>query len=111
VAHSISVHANVPKGGAEGVLLSMGSVDGGFVFYVQKSKLTYGYNYVADQCFKVQSETAIPEGDHIFSFEFTPTGKADIPKGKGIPGRAKSLQLNGDLQITSANGRFRCRSR
>jgi len=111
VAHSISVHANVPKGGAEGVLLSMGGVDGGFVFYVQKGKLSYGDNYVADQRFKVQSETAIPEGDHIFSFEFTPTGKADIPKGKGIPGRAKSLQLNGDLQITSANGRFRCRSR
>jgi arylsulfatase len=85
VAHSISVHANVPKGGAEGVLLSMGSVDGSFVFYVQKSKLTYGYNYVADQCFKVQSETAIPEGDHIFSFEFTPTGKANIPKGKAYP--------------------------
>jgi len=104
VAHSISVHANVPKGGAEGVLLSMGGVDGGFVFYVQKGKLSYGDNYVADQRFKVQSETAIPEGDHIFSFEFTPTGKADIPKGKGIPGRAKALQLNGDLQITSANG-------
>jgi len=98
------VHANVPKGGAEGVLLSMGGVDGGFVFYVQKGKLSYGDNYVADQRFKVQSETAIPEGDHIFSFEFTPTGKADIPKGKGIPGRGKALQLNGDLQITSANG-------
>jgi len=104
VAHSISVHANVPKGGAEGVLLSMGGVDGGFVFYVQKGKLSHGDNYVADQRFKVQSETAIPEGDHIFSFEFTPTGKADIPKGKGIPGRGKALQLNGDLQITSANG-------
>ena len=86
------------------MLLSMGGVDGGFVFYVQKGKLSYGDNYVADQRFKVQSETAIPEGDHIFSFEFTPTGKADIPKGKGIPGRGKALQLNGDLQITSANG-------
>ena len=31
VAHSVSVHANVPKGGAEGVLLSMGGNDGGFV--------------------------------------------------------------------------------
>jgi len=89
VAHSISVHANVPRGGAEGVLLSMGGCDGGFVFYVQNGKLTYGYNYVADQRFKVQSDTAIPEGDHIFSFEFTPTGKADIPKGKGVPASIK----------------------
>ena len=64
----------------------MGGVDGGFVFYVQNGKLTYGYNYVADQRFKVQSDKGIPEGDHIFSFEFKPTGKADIAKGKGVPG-------------------------
>ena len=62
VPHSVSVHANVPKGGAEGVLFSMGGVDGGFVFYVQDGKLTYGYNYVADQRFKVQSDKAHSRG-------------------------------------------------
>ncbi|MBV8104426.1 MAG: hypothetical protein JO223_07355 [Hyphomicrobiales bacterium] len=91
VPHSVSVHANVPKGGAEGVLFSMGGVDGGFAFYVQGGKLTYGYNYVADQRFKVQSDTAIPEGDHIFSFEFKPTGKADIARGKGVPAEVTLL--------------------
>jgi hypothetical protein len=50
-------------------------------------KLTYGYNYVADQRFKVQSDKSIPEGDHIFSFEFKPTGNADIAKGKACPRR------------------------
>jgi arylsulfatase len=63
----------------------MGGVDGGFVFYVQDEKLTYGYNYVADKRFKVQSDKAIPVGDHIFSFEFKPTDKPDIAKGKGVP--------------------------
>ena len=48
VTHSVSVHVNVPKGGAEGVLFCMGGNDGGFVFYVKDGKLTYGYNYVAD---------------------------------------------------------------
>jgi hypothetical protein len=79
----------VPKGGAEGVLFSMGGNDGGFAFYVQDGKLTYGYNYVADQRFKMRSDTAIPEGDHIFSFEFAPTGKPDIPTGKGVPANVK----------------------
>jgi arylsulfatase len=32
----------------------------------------------------VQSVTTVPEGDHIFSFEFMPTGKADIANGKGV---------------------------
>ncbi|HEY1142309.1 MAG TPA: sulfatase-like hydrolase/transferase, partial [Lysobacter sp.] len=85
VPHSVSVHAQVPPGGAEGVLFCMGGNDGGFSFYVQDGKLTYGYNYVADKRFKVQSDEAIPEGQHIFSFEFTPTGKPDIAKGKGVP--------------------------
>jgi arylsulfatase len=84
VAHSVSVHATVPAGGAEGVLFSMGGNDGGFSFYVQDDKLTYGYNYVADRRFKVQSSNGgIPEGEHIFSFEFKPTGKPDVAHGKG----------------------------
>src|SRR5262249_22535125 len=101
VAHSVSVHATVPKGGAEGVLFSMGGNDGGFSFYVQDGKLTYGYNYVADQRFKVQSSRPIPEGDHIFSFEFTPTGKPDIAKGKGVPATV-TLFVDG-TQIGSGN--------
>jgi arylsulfatase len=103
--HSVSVHANVPKGGAEGVLFSMGGNDGGFSFYVQGGRLTYGYNYVADQRFNVQSKDGIPEGDHIFSFEFTPTGKPDIAKGKGVPANIKLFvdgkQVgSGDLPVT-----------
>jgi arylsulfatase len=52
VPHSVSVHANVPKGGAEGVLFAMGANEGGFAFYVQNGKLTYGYNYVSEQYFR-----------------------------------------------------------
>jgi arylsulfatase len=105
VPHSVSVHAHVPRGGAEGVLFCMGGIDGGFVFYVQGGKLTYGYNYVADQRFKVQSDSAIPEGEHILSFEFTPTGKPDIAKGKGVPASIKlfvdAKQVgSGDLPVT-----------
>jgi arylsulfatase len=92
VSHAVSVHANIPKGGAEGVLFCMGGNDGGFVLYIKDGKLTYGYNYVADQRFKVEAGKAgIPEGDHVFSFEFTPTGKPDIGKGKGAPATVKLL--------------------
>jgi len=92
VDHSISVHATVPKGGAEGVLFCMGGNDGGFVFYVKDGKLTYGYNYVADQRFRVEAAKAgVPEGDHVFTLEFAPTGKADVLKGKGTPAAIRLL--------------------
>lgn len=106
VPHSVSVHASVPKGGAEGVLYAMGNDEGGFSLYVQNGKLIYGYNYVADKIFKVQSNGGgVPEGDHIFSFEFTPTGKPDIARGKGVPASIKLFVDGkevgrGDLPVT-----------
>jgi arylsulfatase A-like enzyme len=104
VRHSVSVHANAPKG-AEGVLFSMGGIDGGFSFYVQNGRLTYAYNYVADQRFRIQSDAPIPEGEHIFGFEFTPTGEPDVAKGKGVPARIKLFVDGkaagaGDLPVT-----------
>jgi arylsulfatase len=104
-AHSISVDAVVPEGGAEGVLLSMGGNDGGFSFYVQNGKLTYGYNYVTDSYFKVESSQPLPSGRHIFSFQFEPTGAADPAKGKGTPAKITLLVdgqpvATGDLPVT-----------
>ncbi|KQW72106.1 arylsulfatase [Phenylobacterium sp. Root77] len=89
VAHAVSADVTVPAEGGDGVLLSMGGNDGGYVFYVERGKLTYGYNYVADQRFKIQSDTDVPAGEHVLSFEFTPTGKPDIANGKGVPADIK----------------------
>ncbi|WP_235300146.1 arylsulfatase [Synechococcus sp. GFB01] len=79
--HSISVEVEVPEAGAEGVLFSMGGNDGGFAFYVQNGLLTYGYNYVAEQFFRIRSDSPLPAGHHIVSAEFTPTGPADLANG------------------------------
>ena len=51
-------------------------------------------------------DTPFPKGDHIFSFEFEPTGKADIAKGKGVPAEMHSCSSTaapvgkGDLPVT-----------
>jgi arylsulfatase len=95
----------VPKGGAQGVLFCSGGNDGGYVFYIKDGKLTYGYNYVADKRFKVEAKAGIPEGDHVFSFDFIPTGKPDFAKGKGAPATVKLLidgkeVGTGDLPVT-----------
>jgi arylsulfatase len=85
--HSISVDATLSTPQNEGVLLSMGGNDGGFSFYIQGGKLIYGYNYVAESYFKVESSQPLPLGRHIFSFEFAPTGPADLANGKGTPAK------------------------
>jgi arylsulfatase len=73
----------------------MGGVDAGFAFYVQHAKLTYGYNYVAAQHFTIESDGPIPEGDHVLSFEFVPTGQPDFAQGKGVPADIR-LYVDGD---------------
>ena len=70
----------------------MGGNDGGFSFYVQNGKLTYGYNYVADKHFKIESKEPLPKGHHLFSFEFEPTGKADVAEGQGHAGHDQAAR-------------------
>jgi len=87
------------------VIIAQLSNDGGFSFFMKGGKLVYGYNYCADRRFRVESTKPIPEGDHIFSFEFTPTGKPNIAKGKGVPANIKLLVDGksvgyGDLPVT-----------
>jgi arylsulfatase len=94
--HSITADVEIPKGGAEGVLLSAGDVQGGFALYVKGGKLHYVYNYVGSNFYHVESDVPVPEGRHTLRFEFEVSGKPDIARGKGAPGRAQ-LYIDGKL--------------
>jgi arylsulfatase len=85
--HSITADVEIPRGGAEGVLLCQGTGAGGYAFYVKDGKLKYAYNWVSREIYHVGSAETVPEGRHQLRFEFEPTGKPDIAKGKGTPGR------------------------
>ncbi len=104
-AHSVTAEVEIPAGGVEGVLFSMGGNDGGFTFYVMGNKLRYAYNYVAQDHYNVESSAELPAGHHFLSFEFKPTGKADVAKGIGTPGTVRLLidgkeVGRGDLPVT-----------
>ncbi len=104
-AHAISAHVEIPKGGAEGVLVSHGGNSGGYSLFVKDNKLHYAHNYLGVQEFIVSSKGNVPEGAVELRFEFEPTGKPDLMKGKGAPGRVQ-LYINGkpdgqsDLPVT-----------
>jgi arylsulfatase len=85
-AYSITAEVEVPEGGAQGVLISAGGVDGGYSMYMKNDLLNFDYNYVAAERFHLESDQPVPAGKHQLRFEFEPTGKPDILKGKGAPG-------------------------
>jgi arylsulfatase A-like enzyme len=84
--HSITATVEIPEGGAEGVLLSQGSAAGGYSLYMKDGALHYVHNYVSRSLHRVSSPEPVPAGVHELRFEFQPTGKPDLPAGKGAPG-------------------------
>lgn len=94
--YSITAQVEIPKGGAEGVILSHGGSSGGYSLFIKERKLYYAYNYVGVKEFLVSSTDNVPEGAVELEFEFEPTGKPDVMKGKGAPGRAR-LYIDGKL--------------
>jgi arylsulfatase len=94
--HSITADVEVPSGGAQGVLISQGGIDGGYTLFVKDGKLQYVYNYVARTFYHVESNVEVPEGRHQLRYEFEVTGEPDILKGKGAAGRGQ-LYIDGEL--------------
>jgi len=94
--HSITADADIPDGGAEGVLICQGSGVGGWSFYVKDGTLHYVHNYVRRTLYTVHSPDPLPAGRHQLRFEFEPTDKPDLFNGKGTPGRAQ-LYVDGEL--------------
>ena len=101
--YSITVDAEIPPSGAEGVLLSHGGNDGGFSLYVQAGKLHYAYNYVADTQYHFESKETVPPGRHKLRYEFEPSGKADV--GQGARGaRARTALHRWDTRRPTRSG-------
>jgi len=102
--HSITATVDIADG-AEGVLVAQGSASGGYALYVKDHKLHYAYNFLGVQQFHVASDTTVGDGRHELRFEFEPTGKPDLARGKGTPARAQlyidgKLVAEGDLPVT-----------
>ena len=87
--HSITADVVIPEGGAEGVLISQGGIDGGYTFYVKDGKLQYLYNYVARTMYHVASDEPVTPGRRQLRYEFEVTGEPDVLKGKGVAGRGQ----------------------
>jgi arylsulfatase A-like enzyme len=104
-SHAITAEVEIPAGGAEGVCLAMGGRFGGYSFYLQNGTLTYVYNYVGLQEYKVEAPDAVPPGAHALRFEFEVTGEPDFTVGKGAPGIGRlfvdDMQVSeGEIPVT-----------
>ncbi len=73
-SHSVTAVIDVPKTGAEGVIVAQGGNIGGWSLYAKGGKLKYCYNLLGIYQFYAESSSALPPGEHQVRMEFTYAG-------------------------------------
>jgi arylsulfatase len=88
--YAIEADLNIPKGGAEGVIIANGDFMGGFSLWVDnKGLLHHTYSFLGVEVYKQVSKEPLPAGDVSVKMLF----EADEPK-PGTPGKV-TLWANG----------------
>jgi arylsulfatase A-like enzyme len=73
-SHSVTAEIEVPKNGAEGVIIAQGANIGGWSLYAKNGKLKYCYNHGGFNHYYVEGTTPIPAGEHQVRMEFAYAG-------------------------------------
>jgi arylsulfatase A-like enzyme len=82
-SHTITAEVQVPKGGANGVILSQAGRFGGWSLYVKDGKPMYTYNFLGLSSYKVAAPRPLPEGKVTIRYEFAYDGGGLGKGGKG----------------------------
>ncbi len=88
-SHTIAADVEIPKNGANGVILAQAGRFGGWSLYLKDGKPTYTYNWIGLQRYTVAAKQALPAGKATIRFEFAYDGGG---LGKGGVG---TLFVNG----------------
>jgi arylsulfatase len=79
-SHAVTAEIEVPKSGAEGVIVALGGLVGGWSLYAKDGRLTYCYNFFGLHRYTIEGTTRIPTGTHQMRMEFHYDG-GGIAKG------------------------------
>ena len=92
----------IPKGGANGVVVSQGGLFGGWSLYVKDGKPKFAYNWLAREKYFIEGKEALPEGKVTLVYDFTYDGGGLHKGGTGV------LSINGkkvgEGRITKTQG-------
>jgi arylsulfatase len=83
-SYSISADVEIPAGGAEGMLNTLGGRFGGYGLYVLKGKAVFTYNLLALEKFRWEGKDALTPGKHTIAFDFKYDGPGMAKGGTGV---------------------------
>jgi arylsulfatase len=83
-SYSIAADVEIPKGGAEGMLNTLGGRFGGYGLYLLKSKPVFTYNLLGLERFRWEGPDALTAGKHAILFDFQYDGPGLAKGGTGV---------------------------
>ena len=83
-SYSITAELEIPQGGAEGMLVTMGGRFGGYGLYVLNGKPVFTYNFLDLERFRWESAQALAPGKHTIVFDFKYDGPGFGKGGTGV---------------------------
>jgi len=83
-SYSISADVQIPQGGAEGMLVTLGGHFGGYGLYLLKGKPVFSYNMLALENFRWEGPAALTPGQHTIVFDFKYDGTGFAKGGTGV---------------------------
>ncbi len=105
-SHSLTAEVEIPKGGAEGVLICHGGNVGGYTLFVKDKKLHYVHNYVGAEEFLVVSNADVPEGKVSLRLRV----REDRASPTSRPARARQARRS-SISTRRSSARRRCPTR
>jgi arylsulfatase len=101
-SHTITADVEIPKGGANGVILAQAGRFGGWSLYLKGGKPTYTYNWLGLHQYTVAAKQALPAGKATIRYEFTYAGG-----GPGMGGTG-TITVNGKSVATGKIDETQC---
>jgi len=101
-SHSITAEVEIPKGGANGVILAQGGRFGGWSLYLKGGKPTYTYNVLGLKRFSVSAPQALPAGKATIRFDFAYDGGGLGKGGTGTISVNGKKVAEGRIELTQA---------
>ena len=83
-SYSITADVEIPAGGGEGMLNTLGGRFGGYGLYLLKGKPVFTYNLLALERFRWEGPQALTPGKHTIVFDFKYDGPGMAKGGTGV---------------------------
>jgi arylsulfatase len=83
-SYTITADVEIPQGGAEGMLATLGGRFGGYGLYLLKGKPVFLYNFLDLERFRWEGQQALAPGKHTLVFDFKYDGPGFGKGGTGV---------------------------